>query len=129
MEIFEDKFDRWINFVHAARTNFARPSWFIPPRHGGDWDYTQSGGVPRWRKSQHGGDLGRSNRAIRVQYGILPYRLTEGDGVEVLLVTTRQTRRWIIPKSWPIKGLKPPKSAAREAHEEAGIRGRCNRLR
>ena len=35
---------------------------------------------------------------------------------------TRQTKRWIIPKGWPIKGLKPLKSAAREAYEEAGIR-------
>ncbi len=43
--------------------------------------------------------------------------------LEILLVTSRQTRRWIIPKGWPIKGLKPPKSAAREAYEEAGIRG------
>ena len=40
-----------------------------------------------------------------------------------LLVTTRQTKRWIIPEGWPIKGLKPAKSAAREAYEEAGIRG------
>ena len=40
-----------------------------------------------------------------------------------LLVTTRQTRRWIVPKGWPIKGLKPPRSAAREAYEEGGIRG------
>jgi 8-oxo-dGTP pyrophosphatase MutT (NUDIX family) len=39
-------------------------------------------------------------------------------------VTTRQTRRWIIPKGWPIKGLRPPKSAAREAFEEAGVRGK-----
>jgi 8-oxo-dGTP pyrophosphatase MutT (NUDIX family) len=53
----------------------------------------------------------------------LPYRFTETNSLEVLLVTTRQTRRWIIPKGWPIKGLKPPKSAAREAYEEAGIRG------
>ncbi len=63
------------------------------------------------------------DRAIRVQYGALPYRFTETNSMEVLLVTTRQTRRWIIPKGWPIKGLKPPKSAAREAYEEAGIRG------
>jgi 8-oxo-dGTP pyrophosphatase MutT (NUDIX family) len=42
---------------------------------------------------------------------------------EVLLVTTRQTKRWIIPKGWPIKGLKPAKSAAREAYEETGVRG------
>ncbi len=63
------------------------------------------------------------DRAIRIQYGVLPYRFTESDSLEVLLVTTRQTRRWIIPKGWPIKGLKPPKSAAREAYEEGGIRG------
>ena len=63
------------------------------------------------------------DRAIRVQYGVLPYRFTDTNSLEVLLVTTRQTRRWIIPKGWPIKGLKPPKSAAREAYEEAGIRG------
>jgi len=58
-----------------------------------------------------------------VQYGALPYRFTKSDAPEILLVTTRQTKRWIIPKGWPIKGLKPAKSAAREAYEEAGIRG------
>jgi 8-oxo-dGTP pyrophosphatase MutT (NUDIX family) len=41
----------------------------------------------------------------------------------VLLVTSRETARWIIPKGWPIKGLKPAKTAAREAYEEAGVRG------
>jgi 8-oxo-dGTP pyrophosphatase MutT (NUDIX family) len=45
----------------------------------------------------------------------------------VLLVTSRETKRWIIPKGWPIKGLKPPKAAAREAYEEAGVRGRISR--
>jgi 8-oxo-dGTP pyrophosphatase MutT (NUDIX family) len=59
-----------------------------------------------------------------VQYGALPYRFTQDAALEVLLVTTRQTRRWIIPKGWPIKGLRPPKSAAREAFEEAGVAGR-----
>ena len=58
-----------------------------------------------------------------MQYAALPYRFTSAANVEILLVTTRQSRRWIIPKGWPIKGLKPPKSAAREAFEEAGIRG------
>jgi 8-oxo-dGTP pyrophosphatase MutT (NUDIX family) len=61
---------------------------------------------------------------VRVQYGALPYRLTAEESLEVLLVTTRRSRRWIIPKGWPIKGLKPPKSAAREAFEEAGVRGK-----
>jgi 8-oxo-dGTP pyrophosphatase MutT (NUDIX family) len=60
----------------------------------------------------------------RVQYGALPYRLDDGVSVEVLLVTSRETKRWIIPKGWPIKGLKPSKAAAREAYEEAGVRGR-----
>jgi 8-oxo-dGTP pyrophosphatase MutT (NUDIX family) len=65
----------------------------------------------------------KTDRAIRLQYGVLPYRHTEANALEVLLVTTRQTRRWIIPKGWPIKGLKPSMSAAREAYEEAGVRG------
>ena len=61
---------------------------------------------------------------VRVQYAALPYRFSEAAALEILLVTTRQTRRWIIPKGWPIKGLRPAKSAAREAFEEAGIRGK-----
>ena len=59
-----------------------------------------------------------------MQYGALPYRFTAEAALEILLVTTRQTRRWIIPKGWPIKSLRPPKSAAREAFEEAGVTGR-----
>jgi 8-oxo-dGTP pyrophosphatase MutT (NUDIX family) len=62
--------------------------------------------------------------AVRVQYGALPYRFTPDAELEILVVTTRQTRRWIIPKGWPIKGLRPPKAAAREAFEEAGVSGR-----
>ena len=42
------------------------------------------------------------------------------------MLTTRQTRSWIIPKGWPIRGLSPGKSAAREAWEEAGVRGRIS---
>ncbi|OYU72024.1 MAG: NUDIX hydrolase, partial [Alphaproteobacteria bacterium PA3] len=30
---------------------------------------------------------------------------------------------WVIPKGWPIKGLTPPQTAAREAYEEAGLGG------
>jgi 8-oxo-dGTP pyrophosphatase MutT (NUDIX family) len=57
-----------------------------------------------------------------IQYGALPYRIA-GNGLEVLLITTRRTKRWIVPKGWPIEGLTPAKSAAREALEEAGISG------
>ena len=63
-------------------------------------------------------------RAIRIQYGALPYRLDGNAFIEVLLVTSRRTRRWIIPKGWPIKGMTPARAAAREAYEEAGVRGR-----
>jgi 8-oxo-dGTP pyrophosphatase MutT (NUDIX family) len=45
----------------------------------------------------------------------------------VLLITSRETRRWIIPKGWPIKGLGPAQAAAREAFEEAGVHGRIER--
>jgi len=44
--------------------------------------------------------------------------------LEILVVTTRQSRHWIVPKGWPIKRLTPSKSAAREAFEEAGVRGK-----
>jgi 8-oxo-dGTP pyrophosphatase MutT (NUDIX family) len=62
--------------------------------------------------------------ALRIQYAALPYRFTPTAAFEILLVTTRRSKRWIIPKGWPIKGLRPAKSAAREAFEEAGVRGK-----
>jgi len=44
-----------------------------------------------------------------------------------MLVTSRETRRWIIPKGWPHKGRTPHRSAAREAYEEAGVVGRVRK--
>jgi 8-oxo-dGTP pyrophosphatase MutT (NUDIX family) len=67
-----------------------------------------------------------SRKAIarrRVQYAALPYRLNGNSRPEVMLVTSRETRRWIIPKGWPHKGKTPHRSAAREAFEEAGVTG------
>src|ERR1700740_3621067 len=61
--------------------------------------------------------------ARRVQYGALPYRLAAGSRPQFMLVTSRETRRWIIPKGWPKKGKSPRRSAAREAFEEAGVIG------
>ncbi|WP_374470290.1 NUDIX hydrolase [Phenylobacterium sp.] len=63
------------------------------------------------------------DREPREQYAALPWRRAADGAVEVLLITSRETRRWVIPKGWPIKGLKSPKSAAREAYEEAGVTG------
>jgi 8-oxo-dGTP pyrophosphatase MutT (NUDIX family) len=57
------------------------------------------------------------------QCAALPFKITP-DGIRVLLLTSRETRRWLIPKGWPIRGLKPREVAAREAFEEAGLVGR-----
>jgi 8-oxo-dGTP pyrophosphatase MutT (NUDIX family) len=65
--------------------------------------------------------------AKRVQYAALPYRVRGHSGTEVMLVTSRETRRWIIPKGWPHKGKTPHRSAAREAFEEAGVVGAIRR--
>nr|WP_249139004.1 NUDIX hydrolase [Actibacterium sp. MT2.3-13A] len=46
------------------------------------------------------------------------------DRPEVLMITSRDTGRWVIPKGWPIEGLSPPQSAAQEAWEEAGVEGK-----
>src|ERR1700758_3677314 len=56
------------------------------------------------------------------QCAALPFKIAP-DGIRVLLLTSRETGRWVIPKGWPIKGLKPREVAAREAYEEAGLVG------
>jgi 8-oxo-dGTP pyrophosphatase MutT (NUDIX family) len=59
-----------------------------------------------------------------VQVAALPVRLNESGNPEVLLLTSRETRRWVIPKGWPMKGREPWEAAAQEALEEAGVVGR-----
>lgn len=56
------------------------------------------------------------------QVAALPWRRSPA-GVQVLLVTTRTTRRWVIPKGWPMPGKTDHEAAAIEAYEEAGARG------
>ena len=69
----------------------------------------------------------KSNSPKRVQYAALPFRRRPAAGTQVLLVTSRQTGRWIIPKGWPIKRKAPHAAAAQEALEEAGVVGRVRR--
>ena len=64
----------------------------------------------------------------KLQYAALPFRRRADVGVEVLLITTRETGRWIIPKGWPIPGLSPQDSAAHEAREEGGLIGRIGEM-
>lgn len=63
--------------------------------------------------------------AIRTQFAALCYRV-KGRKVQILLVTTRRTGRWIMPKGWPIDAMTPQQSVAQEAWEEAGVTGRVD---
>jgi 8-oxo-dGTP pyrophosphatase MutT (NUDIX family) len=65
----------------------------------------------------------KTAQGVGTQFAALPFRVTP-EGLRVLLLTSRETRRWIIPKGWPIHGLKPRDVAAREAFEEGGLVGR-----
>jgi len=58
----------------------------------------------------------------RKQYAALPF-VCLADRIEVCLITSRATGRWIIPKGWPQEGLAPHELAALEAFEEAGLKG------
>ena len=63
-------------------------------------------------------------RPPRQQYAALCYRVRKKTGeLEVLLLTSRDTGRWVIPKGWPMPGKLSHEVAAREAFEEAGVRG------
>ncbi len=63
------------------------------------------------------------------QYAALPWRLDDEKGVEILLATSRDTRRWVIPKGWPMKGRKPHIVAAIEAMQEAGLHGKIGKAK
>lgn len=74
---------------------------------------------------------GAYKRETRTQFAALCYRVSKkkklsgkGGGVEILLVSSRDSGRWIIPKGWPMDGVTPAAAAAQEAWEEAGVRGK-----
>src|SRR3954447_19097569 len=56
------------------------------------------------------------------QYAALPCVEIEGE-TRVMLVTSRETGRWVLPKGWAEKGLSGPELAGKEAFEEAGVLG------
>lgn len=71
---------------------------------------------------QAGDKLEGRKTGKRRQVAALPWR-GQGEALRVLLVSSRETRRWVIPKGWPMKGRSDPEAAAQEAYEEAGLRG------
>ncbi len=65
---------------------------------------------------------GRSKRSLRSQFAALCFRIEDGE-TEVLLISSRTRKRWIIPKGWPMDGHSGAQAAAQEAWEEAGAIG------
>ncbi|MFO6464371.1 NUDIX hydrolase [Jannaschia sp. KMU-145] len=65
-------------------------------------------------------------RKEREQIAAMPLRWND-DRVEVLMITSRDTGRWIVPKGWTMKGIKPWAAAGIEALEEAGAKGHIGR--
>ncbi|HKZ96072.1 MAG TPA: NUDIX domain-containing protein [Hyphomicrobiaceae bacterium] len=61
------------------------------------------------------------------QIAAIPVRRNARGKVQVLLVTSRETQRWVIPKGWPWPDLPDHEAAAEEAWEEAGVRGLARR--
>ena len=64
----------------------------------------------------------RSERSETRQVAALPWRRTE-DGLQILMITSRETRRWVVPKGGRMAGLTDAEAAAQEAMEEAGVHG------
>lgn len=60
---------------------------------------------------------------VRGQFAALCWRRDPDDGIEICLVTSRRTNRWIVPKGWPMHKQTPAEAAATEAWEEAGVTG------
>ena len=68
-------------------------------------------------------DRTRTERSERRQVAALPWRRGPG-GIEILLITSRETRRWVTPKGGRMAGKSDAEAAAQEALEEAGVEGR-----
>ncbi|WP_210049077.1 NUDIX hydrolase [Neorhizobium petrolearium] len=67
-------------------------------------------------------------RPPRQQYAALCYRMKKKQGqLEVLVATSRDTGRWVIPKGWPMTGKKAYQVAEREAFEEVGVKGKIGK--
>jgi 8-oxo-dGTP pyrophosphatase MutT (NUDIX family) len=66
--------------------------------------------------------MAANKKWIYMQSGVIPYTLDEG-GIKLLLITSRNGRRWIFPKGIIEDNLTPQRSAEKEAFEEAGVIG------
>lgn len=67
------------------------------------------------------GGTAAATQSRRRQVAALCTRKTGGKR-EVLLITSRDTGRWVLPKGWPMRGKSAAEAALQEAWEEAGVR-------
>ena len=61
------------------------------------------------------------------QFAAICFRRLPKSDAEVLLITSRESGRWVVPKGWAIDGLAPHEVAEREAWEEAGVKGKAKK--
>jgi ADP-ribose pyrophosphatase YjhB (NUDIX family) len=74
-------------------------------------------------RAVHGRTLERSAREPKLQSGALAYKVADNGKIRVLLVRTRRSKRWSIPKGQAEPELTLAANAAKEAFEEAGVKG------
>jgi 8-oxo-dGTP pyrophosphatase MutT (NUDIX family) len=66
-------------------------------------------------------------RPPRQQYAAICYRIKKRGEIEVLVATSRDTGRWVIPKGWPMENKKAHQVAEQEAFEEVGVKGKAEK--
>jgi 8-oxo-dGTP pyrophosphatase MutT (NUDIX family) len=66
-------------------------------------------------------------RPPRQQYAAICYRVKKRGEIEVLVATSRDTGRWVIPKGWPMENKKAHQVAEQEAFEEVGVKGKAEK--
>lgn len=63
----------------------------------------------------------------QTQMAALPVQLSSGKEWRILMITSRDTGRWVLPKGWPMRGKNLRQAAEQEALEEAGVLGKVSR--
>jgi 8-oxo-dGTP pyrophosphatase MutT (NUDIX family) len=76
-------------------------------------------------KLENAAGLAAHEPEMAEQFAALPWQHVDGIGVQVLLVTSRISKHWLVPKGWRIDGKDGTRSACQEALEEAGVKGKA----
>lgn len=69
----------------------------------------------------------KKKKKFSSQVAALPIKAGIDGKPQIILVTSRETGRWVIPKGWPMRNRKDHDAAAIEAYEEAGVVGKVDK--